>query len=230
MDYWIESAFSTGGLVGHLSYVLLVISMLMRNISALRLFVIASALVGIAYDLVWLRNPVGVFWEALLLIVNLVQLWLLWQRDRRARFSAEEAEFIAERLAGLSPGRCRDLLDMGRWENLPPGSELTRQGAAPRFLTYLAQGAAEVRVDGRRLTSVGAGHFVGEMSLLGDGLASATVTAPGPLRVWRIEMEKVTRLEEARPTIANALKAGIAQDMRRKIVAGNMAALTVPDG
>lgn len=52
MDYWINAAFSTGGFVGHLFYVLLIISMTMRDITYLRLFVIASALVGIAYDLV----------------------------------------------------------------------------------------------------------------------------------------------------------------------------------
>lgn len=224
MDYWIDSAFSTGGFVGHLSYVLLVISMMMRNISYLRLFVIASALVGIAFDLFWLRNPVGVFWEGLLLIVNVVQLYILWRRDRSAQFSDEDKAFVDERLTGLSPGRCRDLLDMGRWEDLPVGTVLTRQDERPEFLTYLATGGASVVVDGAEVATVRASHYVGEMSLLGDGDASATVTVTEPARAWRIETAKVERLQEDRPTISNALQAGIARDMRRKIVAGNTAA------
>jgi hypothetical protein len=221
VDYWINAAFSTGGFVGHLSYVLLIISMMMRDITYLRLFVIASALVGIAYDLVWLRNPVGVFWEGALLLVNLVQLYLLWRRDRSARFSTEEADFVAARLAGLSPGRCRHLLDLGRWDDLPAGAQLTAQGQPPDFLVYLAAGEASVEVDGQEVTRISPGHYIGEMSVFGDGLASADVRLLAPARVWRVEPDKIARLKEDRPTIANALQAGMAQDMRNKIVASN---------
>ena len=207
--------------MGHLSYILLVISMMMRDISALRLLVIASALAGIAYDLFWLRNPVGVFWEGLLLLVNVVQLYLLWRRDRSAQFSQEERSFVSTRLKGLSPGRCRDFFDMGRWETLPTGTLLTKQNEQPEFLTYLSQGTASILVEDRKVATVDAGHYIGEMSLLGDGDASATVIVESPARVWRIEPEKIKRLMQDRPTIANAVQAGIAIDMRRKIVASN---------
>lgn len=225
MDHWIDAAFSTGGFVGHLSYVLLVISMMMRDISLLRILVIASALTGIAYDLIWLRNPVGVFWEGLLLLVNVVQLYLLWHRDRRAQFSSDEEAFLAHRLHGLSPGRCRDLLDMGRWERLAAGTVLTRQGERPEFLTYLAHGNAAIRVDDQEISTVSAGHYVGEMSLVGSERASATVVLSEPAQVWRLELDKVDRLRKDQPEIANALLAGIAVDMRKKIVTGNMAAM-----
>ena len=217
-------------MVGHLSYVLLVVSMMMRDISALRLFVIASALAGIAYDLFWLRNPVGVFWEGLLLLVNVVQLYLLWRRDRSASFSKEEEQFISTRLKGLSPGRCRDFFDLGRWETLSAGSVLTRQNEQPEFLTYLSQGVASIMVDDREVATVQEGHYIGEMSLLGDGNASATVVVTEPARVWRIEPEKIERLKQERPNIANALQAGIAVDMRRKIIAGNAAEPVGEDG
>ena len=54
MELTLESAFSVGGLVGHTSYLLLVVSMLMRRMFWLRVFVIASAIVAITYDAVWL--------------------------------------------------------------------------------------------------------------------------------------------------------------------------------
>jgi hypothetical protein len=226
LDYWIDAAFSTGGLVGHLSYILLVVSMMMRDISALRLLVIASALAGIAYDLIWLRNPVGVFWEGLLLLVNVVQLYLLWRKNRSAQFTQEEAQFVSTRLKGLSAGRCRDFFDMGRWEYLPSGSVLTRQNERPEFLAYLSKGTASIIVDDQEVAAVQEGHYIGEMSLLGDGNASATVIVTEPARVWRIEAEKIERLMQDRPNIANALQAGIAVDMRRKIVALNSVVTT----
>ena len=42
MELSFESAFSTGGLVGHLAYLLLILSIIMRNIVWLRVFMIVS--------------------------------------------------------------------------------------------------------------------------------------------------------------------------------------------
>jgi len=228
LENWIVSAFSAGGFVGHLSYVLLIVSMMMRDISLLRLFVVASAIVGIAYDLVWLKNPVGVFWEALLLLVNLVQLLLIWRDNRKAKFSNEEAAFVGERLKGLSPSHARHLLDLGRWETLPAGSVLTTQGETPAFLTFIADGEATVEVDGKPAAYVAGGNYIGEMALVGEACASATVRLTKLARVWRLEFSKIDRLKKNSPTIANALQAGITDDMRRKILASNMSALKSP--
>jgi hypothetical protein len=200
--------------------------MMMRDISVLRLLVIASALTGIAYDLFWLRNPVGVFWEGLLLLVNAVQLYLLWRRDRNARFSTEEDAFVSEHLEGLSPSRCRRFLDLGRWENLSEGTVLIVQDQPPDFLSYLATGYASVAVDDRIIADLKPKHYVGEMSFLGNNTASATVTLSAPSRVWRVETAKLERLRDDHPTIWSALEASFAHDMRRKIVIGNAAAST----
>jgi len=51
VELTLESAFSTGGLVGHFAYMLLVLSMVMRRMIWLRILVILSALVAIAYAL-----------------------------------------------------------------------------------------------------------------------------------------------------------------------------------
>ena len=104
MELTLESAFSVGGLVGHASYLLLVVSMLMRTMFWLRILVIASACVAITYDAVWLKDPVGVFWETTLVLVNIVQIVILWRADRIARFTEEEQSFATTRLRGLSHG------------------------------------------------------------------------------------------------------------------------------
>ena len=59
MELTLESALSVGGLVGHLSYLLLVEWTLMRRMWALRVLAIASALVVIGYDEFWLQDPIG---------------------------------------------------------------------------------------------------------------------------------------------------------------------------
>ncbi|MEP2533606.1 cyclic nucleotide-binding domain-containing protein [Shimia sp.] len=221
MTLALDTSFITDGWTGHLSYLLLVLSMLMRRMLWLRLCVIASALVGIAFDYFWLGNPVGVFWQSLLIVVNIGELVLLWRKDHKAQFSSEEDRFRAELLEGLSPGATRSFLDLGRWEDLPDGTILTAESRTPEFLTYLAEGDVCVEADGHFMRVVSGGHFIGEMSWMGGGVAIATTAVQGPARVWRIERAKLIRLRETNSAMMAVVEAGIARDMRTKLVFQN---------
>ena len=220
--------FLTEEFVGHLSYVFLIVSSLMRRMLWLRLFLVASAVTGIAYDWIWLRNVVGVFWEGLLIAVNVVQISLLWHRDRRARFSEEELRMIARYFAGGTPGLRRALFDHGEWLDLAPGVVLTRQGEAPDWLTYLSAGQAVFAVNGKRLGEIGPGHFVGEMSMLGEPTASADVTIAAPSRVWRIERARLDRMQDANADLFGLVAAAIALDLRAKVVRANERMMEAP--
>ncbi|WP_286193790.1 cyclic nucleotide-binding domain-containing protein [Tropicibacter sp. R16_0] len=201
-----------------MSYLLLVLSMLMRQMLWLRIFVIASALAGIAFDHFWLGNPVGVFWQSLLVLVNVGELFLLWRNDRRASFSAEEDRFRTELLAGLSPGQARRFLDLGRWETLPEGTILTVEGRTPEFLTFVDRGDVLIETNDRLVRTVSGGHFIGEMSLMGDGRATASAKAHTELRAWRIERLKLERLRDANHSSMSAIESAIARDMRAKLM------------
>ncbi|PSL18552.1 Crp/Fnr family transcriptional regulator [Shimia abyssi] len=217
----LDTSFITDGWAGHLSYLLLVLSMLMRSMLWLRLMVVASALAGIAFDYFWLGNPVGVFWQSLLVAVNLAELAILWRNDRRAVFSVEEDAYRTQLLAGLTPGQARRFLDRGRWEELPEGKILTTEGQTPEFLSYLSSGEVAIHIDGRLVRVVEGGHFIGEMSLVGEDGAVATTILQTPCRVWRIERDKVLRLRETNHATLAVLEAAFARDMRSKLIFEN---------
>lgn len=223
MDLTLESAFSTGGMVGHLSFFLLVMSMLMREMSYLRILVIASSLVAITYDFVWLRDPVGVFWESLLVTVNIVQLALLWRADLRARFTPEEDTFRIAHLPALGPGDARKLLDCGMWADSSPGETLTAEGQRPSHLTFLASGTVVIDTAGRHIADVAPGGFIGEMSLVANGTASADAHVSTPARLWQIATDRFEKLRVDAPHLSAALEAAIARDMAAKIMAANAA-------
>lgn len=75
MERTVDSLFSPGGLVGNLSYIVLIVSMSMRDIFWLQLIAIFSGLTGIAHDMVWLNDPVGAFWESAFTLINVMQ-WI----------------------------------------------------------------------------------------------------------------------------------------------------------
>ena len=221
MELTLESAFSAGGIVGHMAYVLLIASMMMRQMVWLRLFVIASALVGILYSIIWLNDPVSSFWESLLVLVNLVQLAITWRQNRSARFSAQELSFAQSRLRGLPRGEQRRLLDKGAWVTAGQGETLIVEGSMPNDLIYIADGTADVLIGDRVVARCGPGTYVGEMSLVGDAPASATVQATSPMEVWRISRSVLAALDQNQPTWLAVIEAGIARDMRGKILAQN---------
>ena len=221
MELTIESAFSTGGLVGHLSYLLLVISMMMSRISLLRILVIASALTAILYDWVWLRDPIGVFWETLLVTVNVVQLAILHWKNISASFSDDEMAFVLGKFPGLAKGQSRQLLDRGKWVEAEDESIITTEGLTAGRLTYVARGAIDVLVGGKRVAQCQPGDFIGEMTVLNGEPASATTQANGGVHLWQIEAEALRRVLSRNPEIERELEASFARNYRDKLIHTN---------
>jgi len=88
IEFW--SDFSRPeNVVGHVAYVLLIVSMMMRNMNWLRFFaILAGAISAVFY---WtLGDFVSMFWESLFSLVNLAQFAILQIENRRGRFSDEE--------------------------------------------------------------------------------------------------------------------------------------------
>ena len=225
MDLTLESAFSTGGLVGHLAYILLVASMLMRQMVLLRVLVIASALVAILYATVWLRDPVTLFWETTLVLVNIVQLLITWRSNRKARFTEEEQALITARFAGLGRHEARRLLDLGQWRDGAAGERLTEQDAPVPALVYLHRGSADILLAGHKVATCRAGNFIGEMSLVDDGLATATAVLAGPARLWALPGAAVARLRRDEERLSAALDLAITQDLKTKLISANQRSL-----
>ena len=59
---------------------------------------------------------------------------------------------------------------------LPAGKVLIREGAPGSEFMVIVEGAAEVRRKGRRITTLGAGDFTGELALISRAPRNATVT------------------------------------------------------
>jgi len=225
VEFTIDSILSVGGWVGHLSYLLLVLSMLMRHIGALRMLAILSAVAGIAYAFWVLADPVGVFWESLLLTVNVGQLGFMHLESRRATFSAEETSLVEKALPELSGRLQRKLLDAGVWSTGAPGTILTREDQAVNDLVYLSSGEALITVGGIGVAACHAGAFVGEMTVLTQEPATGTAVLSETSRYWSIDARVLRQLTRAEPEIRSALGAAFARNLREKLVAANQAAL-----
>lgn len=221
MELTLESAFSSDSLLGHIAYIVLVTSMLMRTLLWLRVLVIVAALLGIAYASLILHDPVSTFWESCLVAVNIFQILRTHWRSLRASFTEAEAGLVARHLPGLSKGEARMLIDAGEWCLLEDGAVLAVEGQAVSHLNYIAEGRAEVLHDGRVVAICAPGSFVGEMTVTTGGPATATVRVGGQATVWRVDAVALRSLLARTDDISRELEAAFARNYRDKLVQMN---------
>lgn len=142
-----------------------------------------------------------------------------------AMFSEIETEFLQEKMPTLAGGKARRFLDAGRWVTEQSGFFLTLEGEENGRLIYLASGQAEVQLQGRVVGACGPGNFIGEITCLDGGPATATAVLTEDAQYFTIDASALKRLCFADPELRLHLERAMALDTRDKLKAAN-AALT----
>ena len=93
------------------------------------------------------------------------------------------------------------------------GEPLTLQGEFGHCLFLIADGSADVSVDGELVRSVGPGDAVGEVAVLASGRRTASVMATSPLRALMLFKRDVWKLEREAPEAADRLRAAIEEHL-----------------
>jgi CRP-like cAMP-binding protein len=102
--------------------------------------------------------------------------------------------------------------------DLREGKEMTRQGAPGREFFVLLEGSADVMKDGRRINTLGAGDFFGEIALVSDTPRTATVTAISPVRALVVTDRAFRRLLNEQPQIAAKVLQALAERLAPELV------------
>ncbi len=102
--------------------------------------------------------------------------------------------------------------------DLSEGKVLIREGERGREFFVIVSGEVEVRRKGRKMSTLGAGSYVGEIALLSQIPRTATVTATTPLDVLVITDRAFLNLLEKSPTIAVKVARTLAERVGRNEV------------
>jgi CRP/FNR family transcriptional regulator, cyclic AMP receptor protein len=94
------------------------------------------------------------------------------------------------------------------------GHELARQGDIGREMFVLVEGEATVRRNGRKVTTLGPGASVGELSLLDRGPRTATVTCDSDCTVLVLGTREFTSLLDEVPGITHKVLSRLAAWVR----------------
>lgn len=204
-EFWRDLA-SPEYAYGHLTYILGILAVAMRSMRWLRIFFVASGLVGLYYYGFVMSDKVSTMWEFMFVAVNVVQLALIFILGRRQAVDEHERFFIANVAPLLDEAQRRKLMKIAIWHNHAPGDLLMEEGEERPRLIYLTRGAASIERGGSLIGVCGAGDFLGEMSFLTGKPASATVRVANEARCCVFDAGVLRALLDRNPEILQTLE------------------------
>ncbi|WP_421760398.1 Crp/Fnr family transcriptional regulator [Devosia sp.] len=208
-------------LFGHFTYLLLIVSMLMRRMVLLRSLAVASGVAKIIYRAFFVFDPVSVLWEAIFVIVNVVQLFLIWYYEYQHSFAEDEKHFAESMPGGVDRSAVKRLLDHAELVQFEPGATLTTEGEPVQKLMYLADGIVKIERGDRIVAICGPGDYVGELSFLSGSPASASATVVKPTRILSFDQKKLTAAIEADAQLRRTLESALNRNLAGKLVRAN---------
>jgi len=121
--------------------------------------------------------------------------------------------------ASLTREQLAQLVKVGSWRTLEPGTQVTREGEPVKDLVLICEGQMVVESQGRTITHLHGGSLVGELAFVSGNAASATVTAQRVTRAFVLEMEKLRKVVRVDDLVASAVDRVVGRDLAAKLQA-----------
>jgi hypothetical protein len=202
----------------HAANILLLVAYSVRDILWLRLFAVAASLIAIPY---FVLQPTTLWaplsWSVIFAAINLLQSWRLFIERRPVKLTAEEEEIRRLVFQDLPPRKVLQVLSIGSWSSAGIGERLIERGKLPDAVSLIVQGKVRVTRDGRVLTELVAGDFVGSALILSGVPADVDAVTVEPVRAMRWEVVTLERYLMANPETRAAMQRHLARDLAGKV-------------
>jgi CRP-like cAMP-binding protein len=137
-------------------------------------------------------------------------------RGRGKAAAAELIDALGEvgLFSGLPRKKLQIVADMCREHTFAPGDEMVTQGDRSGRFYLLADGCAEVRVNGRTVAALSSGQHFGEYAVIDQEPRSASVVATTPVRAYSLASITLRPLLKEEPEITYRLLLNACQHLR----------------
>lgn len=205
----------------HIGAALLLIAYAIRDELKLRLLIIISTFIYIAYYYLVADSPLwdAIITSALMIVINVFVLAQIVLERTTFRMSEDE-KALFDAFETLSPGQFRRIAKLAHWRTADDadGVILTREQEPSDSLFYVFEGIISVEKADRRFR-LPEGNFVGEVAFVLKRKTTATTIAPLGVRFVEWDSKALRKLSDKYPNLGNALNALLTRDLARKISA-----------
>jgi hypothetical protein len=192
--------------LGHLTYILQCLSFAMRDILWLRTLAIASSLASVLY---MFAQPepfeLIIFWNLVFIVINIFQIANIIYNKRQLPLSPEE-QFIYNKVFFSTSQRIfKRLISIGEEFSYPKDTAIINEGDAVKYLYLIAFGKVEILIEDNVIARCHRGDFLGEMSFITDGPATATVRVTENVGGYKWRQAEFKEYLKNNPSIKNEL-------------------------
>ena len=154
-----------------------------------------------------------IYWNLVFTAVYWIGRLLLERRP--LTLSAAEQRLCELVFRTMTPREMTTLLKLATWESAKTGECFVQRNKPLNRLMVIYSGRACAEVDGRRVTELEPGHFIGSISYVTEETAPANVVAIEPTRYVSWSKSKLKDFMSKNPDLHSALKSTLAVDLAR---------------
>jgi len=207
-------------LAGHLASVLTMVAYLLKDILWLRLLTILSCFAGMAFNYFVPATPLWtvIYWNVLFAVINIVQIAIIIKERAGVHFSEEEKELHETLFKNFAPFEFMKLMRVGQWREAKVDEVLAVDQQPLDAVMLIYNGLAGVEKNGKEVAKLKDGNFIGEVSFITEGVATATVRALMPTRYVAWPKTAIKSLLNRNPSMRFAMQAMLSTDLSKKLI------------
>ena len=200
----------------HAANLLYLFAFMVRDILWLRVLTVVAAACLIPYFYIRpepLMMPI--YWNLVFTALNLYWIVRLVLERRPVKLSAEEERLCELVFRTMTPREMIKLLKLARWEEAPADTCFVARGKPLDRLMVIFSGKACVEVDGRDVTELQPGQFIGSISYVTEETAPANIVSLEPTRYVSWSKSELKDFMGKNPDLHSALKTTLAIDLTK---------------
>jgi hypothetical protein len=202
----------------HVANVLYLLSYLVKDILWLRLLSICGGgLLMVVYVVSVPPMLTPLAWAVVFASINAYQIYRLILERRPVRLEQEAQRLYQLVFRSLTPREFVKLLSIARWDSASASARLVERGMHLDRMMVIVAGSTSVQVDGKTVTQLGPGQFIGEMSFITGEPPSADVVATEDTRVVSWPKAELTKFLSNNQPLRAAMQLVIGTDLVAKL-------------
>jgi hypothetical protein len=200
----------------HVANVLYLLALLVRDILWLRILMVAASFFLLPYFYLQpspLMTPI--YWNLAFTSLNTYWIVRLCLERRPIQLNEEELRLCELVFRTMKPREMMKILRQGTWRTAEVDECLVNRGHALDELMVIYSGKACVEVDGKYVTELHPGQFIGGISYITDETAPANVVAIELTRYFVWPISKLKSFLSKNPDLHAALQTTLAIDFTK---------------
>ena len=200
----------------HAANVLYLLAFMVRDILWLRILTVVAASCLIPYFYI---QPVplmtAIYWNLAFTALNLFWIARLFLERRPVKLSVEEERLCELVFRTMTPREMMKILKLATWEDAAAGECFVERDKPLDRLMVIFSGKACVEVDGRNVTELQPGQFIGSISYVTEETAPANIVSIEPTRYVSWPKSKLKDFMNKNQDLHSALKTALAIDLTK---------------